>query len=275
MEHFDTTTCIILITSLVSLGCISGFLAGLLGVGGGIVLVPGLYMIFSWLGMPEDHLMHVCVGTSLAVIVPTGLSSARAHQKRGNVDSANVKTIGMGIIGGVLVGTVLADILSSTALQYIFATCILGLAGLMVVSLRKEIILMPQMPRQPWTSLMGGVIGLVSTLVGIGGATMNVPFMTMCGTPIHKAIGTSSALGLFISIPAAIGFIAIGIGEENLPPYSLGFINIPAFLVIIPSSVLVAKLGAYAAHKASVPLMRKIFALFLVIVSIKLWSDLL
>lgn len=275
MDYFDTYTWFILVVSLVGIGCVSGFLAGLLGIGGGIVLVPGLYAVFSWLDMPTDHLMHVCIGTSLAVIVPTGMSSARAHQKRGNVDTANVKKIGIGIVAGVIVGTFLADILSSMALQYIFATAILGLAALMVVSLRKDIVLLPHMPRQPWTSAMGSVIGVVSTLVGIGGATMNVPFMTMCSTPIHKAIGTSSALGLFISIPAAIGFIAIGIGEDNLPPYSLGFVNIPAFLLIIPSSVAVAKFGAYAAHKASVPLMRKIFALFLVIVSIKLWSDLL
>jgi uncharacterized membrane protein YfcA len=152
---------------------------------------------------------------------------------------------------------------------------ILLLAALMVISVRKDIILMKHMPPQPWTSAMGGAIGIVSTLVGIGGATMNVPFMTMCSVPIHKAIGTSSALGLFISIPAAIGFVIIGWGEANLPPYSLGFVNIPAFLLIIPASILTAKLGAYAAHKASVPMMRKVFAFFLVLVSLKLWSDLL
>lgn len=275
MDALDLNGWIILLTSLAALGCLGGFLAGLLGVGGGIVLVPGLFYIFSWLGMPEDHLMHVCVGTSLAIIVPTGFSSARAHHKRGNVDLDLMKKLAIGVVLGVGIGTILADILSSTALQYIFATCILGLAALMVIALRKDIILLPHMPPQPWTSVMGGVIGLVSTLVGIGGATMNVPFMTMCKVPIHKAIGTSSALGLFISIPAALGFMYIGLNEAGRPPYSLGFVNIPAFLLIIPASVVFAKLGAYAAHKASVPLMRKVFAAFLVIVSCKLWSDLL
>lgn len=266
---------IILLASLVGLGCLGGFLAGLLGVGGGIVLVPGLLYIFHWLGMPEDHLMHVCVGTSLAIIVPTGFSSAFAHHRRGNVDVPNMKAMGIGIVLGVGAGTVLADNLSSQALQYIFAVAIVLLAAIMVISLRKDIVLRPSMPPQPWTSVAGAFTGLVSTLVGIGGATLNVPFMTMCKVPIHKAIGTASALGLFISIPAAIGFIWIGWGEAGRPPYSLGFVNIPAFLVIIPASVLVAKLGAHVAHKASVPLMRKVFAVFLVLVSIKLWSDLL
>jgi uncharacterized membrane protein YfcA len=275
MDTLDLTHWIVLLSALVALGCLGGFLAGLLGVGGGIVLVPGLYHIFTWLGMPTEHLMHVCVGTSLAIIVPTGLSSALAHHKRGNVDVSNMKNLAIGIVIGVGIGTWLADILSSHALQYIFAVVILGLAALMIISLRKDIILSPHMPPQPWTSVAGGVIGLVSTLVGIGGATINVPFMTMCKVPIHKAIGTSSALGIFISIPAALGFMYIGLNEVGRPPYSLGFINVPAFLLIIPSSVLLAKLGAYAAHKASVPMMRQVFAVFLVIVSLKLWGDLL
>ncbi|HRQ60886.1 MAG TPA: sulfite exporter TauE/SafE family protein [Alphaproteobacteria bacterium] len=272
---FDIELWMTLLPALAVLGLVAGFLAGLLGVGGGIVLVPGLFYIFSALGFPEAHLMHVCVGTSLAVIVPTGLSSALAHHKRGNVDTYNLKTLGIGTVIGVGAGTVLADSLSSTALQYVFAVVILLLAALMVISLRKDIILRQSMPPQPFSSLMGAVVGVVSTLVGIGGATMNVPFMTMCKVPIHKAIGTSSALGLFISIPAVIGFVAIGWGESGVPPYSLGFVNIPAFLLIVPLSVLAAKWGAAAAHKASVPMMRKVFAFFLVLVSLKLWSDLL
>lgn len=275
MDIPDFSQWFLLVTALIGLGCLGGFLAGLLGVGGGIVLVPGLYYIFTGLGLPAEHMMHVCVGTSLAIIVPTGLSSAMAHHKRGNVDLSLMKNLAMGIVVGVGLGTWLADRLSSDALQYIFAIAVLGLAGLMVVSLRKDIILSKHMPPQPWTSVGGGVVGFVSTLVGIGGATMNVPFMTMCKVPIHKAIGTSSALGLFISVPAALGFMYIGLGEAGRPPYSLGFVNIPAFLLIIPSSVILAKVGAHVAHKASVPMMRKVFAIFLVIVSLKLWSDLL
>lgn len=274
MDLLTTTDWALLLVSILALGCAAGFLAGLLGIGGGIILVPGLYYIFTALGLSSDSLMQVCIGTSLAIIVPTGLSSARAHYKKGAVDLDLVRSMGIGIVAGSLIGTVIADMLSSLTLKYIFASAFVVLSVIMMVNTRGHTIFQT-MPPKLLTTGISTFIGAVSALIGIGGATLNVPFMSICNTPIHKAIGTASALGLFISVPAALGFMITGWNETGLPPFSIGYVNIPAFLIIIPASVLVARLGVHAAHIAPVKLMRQIFAVFMVIVAIKLWSDLL
>ena len=263
-----------LIISLLALGCVAGFLAGLLGIGGGLILVPGLYYIFTNLGFPPGNLMHICIGTSLAIIVPTGFSSARAHHKRGAVDTSLLKTMGAGIICGVFIGTLIAGAVSSTFLRYFFTLAFTVLTATMLLNTRDKS-LFPAMPKGPLTIGISALIGAIATLIGIGGAVMSVPFMSLCNTPIRKAIGTASALGLFIAIPATLGFIIIGWNAENLPPLSLGYINMAAFLIVIPASVLVAKLGARAAHMIPVQTMRKGFAVFMLIMAAKLWSDLL
>lgn len=274
MDLLTTTDWVLLLLSILALGCTAGFLAGLLGIGGGIILVPGLYYIFTALGLSSDSLMQVCIGTSLAIIVPTGLSSARSHYKRGAVDIDLVKAMGAGIVIGSIIGSIIADMLSSMTLKYIFATAFVILSIIMMANTRGKTFF-PSMPGKPVTMGISTVIGTISSLIGIGGATLNVPFMSVCNVPIHKAIGTASALGLFISVPATLGFILTGWNETGLPPFSLGYVNLPAFLIIIPASVLVAKLGVHVAHIAPVKLMRQVFAFFMVIVAIKLWSDLL
>lgn len=236
-----------LLVFIILLGGVAGFLAGLLGIGGGIILVPGLYYIFKSLGYNSDMLMHLCVGTSLAIIVPTGLSSAIAHYKNGNVRVDLLKTIGAGILIGVGIGTFIADQLSGETLKLIFSVALFGLAGLMLV------------PKDFWkhegdgpgslrSVIAGTGIGTLSTLMGIGGATMNVPFMSLHGVSIHRAVGTASSMGPLIALPACLGFILIGQGEAGMPPLTFGFVNALALVLIAPVSVLAAIPGAKAAH---------------------------
>ena len=271
---FAMSMALVFIVSLLMLGLVAGFLAGLLGVGGGIVIVPGLLFVFQALGMESESLIHVCVGTSLALIIPNGLMSARAHHLKGAVDFSLVRMIGFGIVAGVILASLIANDLSGRALQMIFAGAIVVLALIMVLNpARFEVF--QKMPGQPWPSIAGGIIGLVSSLIGIGGGTLSVPFMSACRVPIHKAIGTAAALGVVIAVPGAIGFMLIGLGEAGRPPFSIGYVNILAWALILPTSLLAVKVGVWAAHKAPVELMRWVFAGFMVIVAVKLWLDIL
>lgn len=260
------------------LGAVAGFLAGLLGVGGGIVLVPGLYFIFDHmcqkLGIGSPDLMHLSVGTSLAVIVPTGFSSALSHYKRGAVDFGIVRGIGFGVIVGVVFATFIAQGLSGDTMRMIFAGAIIVLAGIMLTD-PARFRLAEHLPSLPFQSLAGSVIGFLSTLIGIGGATLSVPYMSLHGIQMHRAVGSASALGLVIAIPAAFGFMLIGIGDPHLPPLSIGYVNVLAWLCIIPVSVLVAPLGAGVAHRVSVPVLRKVFAVFMVFVALNMWRKIL
>jgi uncharacterized membrane protein YfcA len=263
-----------LIGLIVALGGIAGFMAGLLGVGGGMILVPGLYYLFSFLGYDHPNLMHLAVGTSLAIIIPTGLSSARAHWRRGGVRMDIVKQLGTGIVVGVGVGAVIADMLSGHGLKMIFAIALFVFAGLMQIQPEK-LKLRSHLPAQPWPSLAGVVVGILSTLMGIGGATLNVPYLTLNGVPIHTAIGSSSAMGLLIALPGAIGFMIIGWHQQGLPPLSIGYVSVLALAVIAPVSVLAAPLGARAAHAIPVKMMKRVFSLFVVIIAAKMLYDLI
>lgn len=261
-----------LLLILASIGVLAGYLAGLLGIGGGIVLVPGLYYSLTSLGYNPEYMMHLAVGTSLAIIVPTGFSSARSHWKKGAVGMDLVKRIGIGIVIGVVLGTIIADKLDAESMKMIFAVALMILAAIMVVN-PARFNLLKDVPGQPWSGLAGMFIGTLSTLMGIGGATISVPYMSICGVKIHKAVGTASALGMVISIPAAIGFMVIGNGQAGMPPLSVGYVNFLAWLLIIPFSVMAAPLGAKAAHALPVNTLRLAFAVFMVFVSLRmLWS---
>lgn len=258
-----------LITVLFGIGLLAGFLAGLLGIGGGVVLVPGLYYSLTALGYDPALMMHVAIGTSLAVIVPTGFSSARAHWQKGAVGMDLVKNIGIGVLLGVVCGTILARFMDGESLKSFFAIVLFILAIVMITNPARYA-LFDGVPRQPGAGLGGLVIGTISTLMGIGGATISVPFMTLCKTPIHKAIGTASALGMVISVPGTLGFVLIGWGHEGLPPLSFGYVNVVAWALIVPVSVLMAPWGAAAAHKVSVNRLRTVFALFMIFVSVRM-----
>lgn len=259
-----------LLVLMIALSACAGFLAGLLGIGGGLVLVPGLYFIFTTLGYDGAGLMHLAVGTSLAAIIATGTSSARAHWKRGNVSFDLFKKIGVGMVVGVAGGTLIASAVSGIWLQLFFATTLVMLAVLMRLNPEK-IKLYEEVPPQPKAGMMGAVIGVICTLMGIGGAALNVPYMTLCNVPIHKAIGTSAALGLLIAIPGAIGFLIIGVGHSvGLPPLTFGYINLIALVVIVPVTVLCAPVGVAVGHKFSTTKLRKVFSIFMIVIAVRM-----
>ncbi|HPF78475.1 MAG TPA: sulfite exporter TauE/SafE family protein [Alphaproteobacteria bacterium] len=273
MDNLMLMDWVYLIGLMFALAGLAGFLAGLLGIGGGLVLVPGLYFVFTHLGYQSEAIMHLAVGTSLTTIVATGISSARAHHKKGSVRFDLVKRIGIGIVIGVGVGTYIASVVSGLWLQIFFAVTLVILAGLMRVNPEK-IKLFDDVPPQPWSGLAGMGIGIVSTLMGIGGAALNVPYMTLSNVPIHKAVGSSSAMGLLVAIPGAIGFLMIGWGHtEGLPPLSFGYINLLALMVIVPVTVLFAPLGVHVAHKFSTKKLRSVFSIFMIVIAIRMIAE--
>jgi len=258
--------------ALLATGLVAGFIAGLLGVGGGIVIVPVLFLLFTALGVPEDVRMHVAVGTSLSTIVFTSYSSLRAHSRRGATDWALFRSWAPGIVIGVLLGTALAAFISGKSLTAFFGVVALLVAGWMAFS-PTQLQLFPGLPTGLLKYLVTGLIGIVSALMGIGGGTLSVPTMTLSGYPIHKAVGTASAIGFLIGVPGTLGMIVGGWGHEGLPPLSLGFVNLLGLALILPASMLMAPVGARAAHALPVRGLKIAFAVFLVATAIKMLSS--
>lgn len=254
---------------LLAIGALAGFMAGLLGIGGGLILVPGIYFGMGLLGYDSPHLMHIAIGTSLASILPTGLSSARAHWKRGTVDLVILRQIVPGTLCGSILGVLTAAQSSGEGLKFVFGFAVLLVAILMFIDPRRYQF-MDGLPRQPWTFLVGVFIGILAALMGIAGALLCVPFLVLCKTPLHTAIGTSSAIGLSVSAPAAIGFLMIGFAEVTGVPFTFGYINLLAFAFIIPLSILMAPLGAKLSHSLNVNVLRRVFAVFMTIIAFKM-----
>jgi len=206
-------------------GAVAGFMAGLLGIGGGIVMVPVLYAAFSIVGAPEAWHMHLTVATSLAIVIPTAFFSAREHRKKDAIREDIIKSWWPFIVAGAVFGAFIAGSLKSAELVLFFAV-IAFLMGIKMILPLEDKILSESPPRKPFSLILGAVIGAASSLMGIGGATLSVPAMTLFNVPIHKAVGTASLLGLVIAIPATLGYIWQGWGVEGLPAYSLGYVNL-------------------------------------------------
>lgn len=275
MNNLNAMDLVLLLGGMFALAATAGFLAGLLGIGGGLVIVPGLYFVFTSLGYDSPNMMHLAVGTSLCTILGTGLSSARAHHRRGNVDFALVKKIGVGMVIGVLIGTLIADAVSGLWLKIFFAVTLIILAIIMRINPEKFSIA-DQLPPQPLPTIAGSGIGIICTLMGIGGAALNVPYMTLHKVAIHKAIGTAATLGLLIAIPGAIGFLVIGWGDvQGMPPLSFGYVNVLALAVIMPVTVLFAPIGVYVGQLLSVSKMRQVFSIFMIIIAIRMIYEVL
>lgn len=251
----------------VALGAFAGVLAGLLGVGGGLVIVPVLTFIFTAQHMPEAHILHLALGTSLASIMFTSVSSLRAHHRRGAVEWTVVRRISAGILVGTFAGSWVASQLSTRFLKGFFVVFLYYVAMQMLLNIKPK----PhrQLPGLAAMSGVGGVIGGVSSLVGIGGGTMTVPFLVWCNVAIQRAIGTSSAVGFPIALAGAAGYLVNGLSAE-LPQYSLGFVYLPALAGISATSMMTAPLGAKLAHTLPIDLLKKIFALLLVVMGTKM-----
>lgn len=241
-----------------ALGLITGVIAGLLGVGGGLVMVPMLTWAYAQQGFTANFNIHLALGTSLAVIVPTALSSMRAHHAHGAVDWMLVGRITPGILLGTLLGGGMAVLLPDRNLKLFFIAFLLYAATQMLLGFRPK----PQrgLPGPAGMTLAGGVIGLVSSWVGIGGGTLSVPFQTWCNVGLHRAIGTSAAIGLPIALAGMAAYMFSGQAAAGLPPWSLGFVYLPAFMAIALGSGLTAPLGARLAHRLPVTRLKKIFA---------------
>lgn len=254
---------------LACLGSGAGFLAGLLGVGGGIIMVPGFYYIFSAMGAASSA-MHMAVGTSLAVIVLSSLSSAREHYRRGAVQPDILRRLGPALVMGAMAGAYLATRIDEAALRIIFGFFMIILAVLMVTGKDGA-----QGCRNGASCRAGAiadvgagsVIGVFSALLGIGGATLSVPYMTRTGLPLPQAVGTASALGFLIAVPAAAGSVFAGWNSAGIAPFSWGFVNLPAWGLTALPAVALAPLGARAAHALPVHRLRVIFALFILAVA--------
>jgi uncharacterized membrane protein YfcA len=253
---------------LLVFGGLAGVLAGLLGIGGGIIIVPVLAQVFIHQGVAPAVLMHVAIGTSLATIVVTSMSSIRAHQRRGAIEWQVVRNITPGIIAGGLAGAGIATLLPGDTLRVVFAIFLLIVALRMVQGG-----VVPAHRKLPGAAGMlgaGGVIGTVSTLMGVGGGTMSVPFLTWCNVAVRHAVATSAAIGLPIALTGAVSYAITGWGRPELPAWSVGYINLPALLGIVVASILAAPLGAALAHRIDPTLLKRLFALFLVIMGIRL-----
>lgn len=256
------------LAAFLAVGSVAGVLAGLLGVGGGLIIVPALIWVFRGAGVAEHVVAHLAVGTSLATIVATSLSSVRAHHARGAVLWPVVARLAAGIVVGTWLGAVLADLLPTLALQRIVGSFALVVAVQMAVGARAEG--HRDLPGRVGMAGAGAAIGAVSGIVGIGGGSMTVPFLTWCRVGMREAVATSAACGFPIALAGAAGFVATGWGTPDLPAGSTGFVSWPAFAGVALASILTAPIGAHLAHTLPVPVLKRVFAVVLVLVGVKL-----
>lgn len=251
-----------------ALGAFAGVLAGMLGVGGGLIIVPILAWVFLGLGFDAGVIMHLAVGTSLATIVFTSISSVRAHHERGAVQWPVVGRLLPGIVLGVFLGALLAEGLPTAALRSVFGVFELLVAAQMGFSLLPEA--HRDLPGRFGMTLAGVVIGGVSAIVGIGGGTLTVPFLLWCGVAMRQAVATSAACGLPIAVSGTVAFAWAGSGNTTLPEQTVGYLYLPALFGVAASSILFAPLGARLAHTLSTHVLKRFFALFLATLGLKM-----
>ena len=252
---------------LVVIGGFAGVLAGLLGVGGGIVLVPAFFYAFQTLGYGGPMLMQVCLATSLATIIVTSVRSVLSHNRKGAVDWDILKGWAPGIVVGAVCGMLVASSLRSSTLQGIFGVLALIVAFYLGFG-RERWRLGAEMPRGVARAAMSPVLGFLSVLMGIGGGSFGVPTMSLFGTPIHRAVATAAGFGVIIAVPSVIGFLFLKI--DGAPPYTLGAVNGPAFAIVIAMTLLTAPLGVKLAHAMDPKPLKRVFAAFLTLVALNM-----
>jgi uncharacterized protein len=254
-------------------GAVAGVLAGLFGIGGGLVIVPMLVYTFTWQGIDQNIIMQIALGTSMASIVFTAVSSFMAHHRRGAVDWWIVKRIALGVLIGTFAGSWFAAQMSTDFLKVFFVLFLYVVAAQILLGKKPK----PsrEFPGAAGTFGAGNVIGIFSSLVGIGGGTLSVPFMMYNNVPVHRAIGTSAAIGFPIAVAGTAGYIVNGLSTAGLPGYSLGFVYLPALAGIAAASVLTAPLGVRLAHHLPVDRLKRVFAVLLFVVGTRMLAGIL
>ena len=272
IENLDQNQIIFVIFIMAISALPVGFMAGLFGIGGGLITVPVLFYIFNFIGLDQTFIMHLAVGTSFSIIIPTSIISTMTHMKYKAVDLKIVKTFGLFVIFGVILGTIFAANLKTSNLILFFSIMTMFFALIFLTSKEKI------NPKKKEINLFFRVIlgfssGFLSAPMGIGGGIINTPILKMFGYSINTAIGSSAAIGFLIAVIGAIGFIITGSYLNVVAPLSIGFVNIPAFLIFVPITMFMAKIGAKTVHKVNRKLVGKLFGIFLFFVSCRLFYE--
>jgi len=271
IESFGTNQILFFLLIMAVTAIVAGFFAGFFGIGGGIITVPCLFYIFGAVGIDKSFIMHLAVGTSFAIIIPTAIMSVFTHYKHQAVDFGVVKTYGVFVVTGVIIGTFFAASMHTKSLVLFFSVVIYLLAlNLIFLKDKTKIKIKFNLIQR---TILGLIVGFVSSLMGIGGAIMNVPILKFVGYTINKAIGSAASIGFLISVFGCIGFLSSGILLKINLPLSVGFINIPAFLIFIPITTMMAKVGATAVHKIKRENIAKLFGFFLIIIASRFLYD--
>lgn len=254
--------------TLLIAGALTGVLAGMFGVGGGALIVPVLYEVFGVLDVPDDTRMPLAVGTSLAIIIPTSVRSWLGHRARGAVDSDLLKAWAVPIVLGVLVGAVIARYAPPVVFQMVFVL-VAGVNAIKLISGTTRWDVASDLPKGWTLSAYGSVIGLFSSLMGIGGGQIANIIMTTHGRPIHQAVATSAGIGVLISVPGAIGYMLAGWGQLGLPSDAIGYVSLMGFILFVPTTILTATLGVRIAHGMSGRALQLSFGFFLAAVCLR------
>lgn len=252
---------------LLAVGAFVGVLAGLLGVGGGIILVPAFFYVFQALGYPNFQLMQVCLATSLATIIVTSIRSVMAHNKKGAVDWEILRSWAPGIVLGAVVGFFIASSLRSATLQMIFGVLAI-IVGLYMTFGKAHWRVGDAMPKGVVRIVLSPVIGFLSVLMGIGGGSFGVPTMSLYNVPIHRAVATAAGFGVIIAVPSVIGFLSVDL--QSPPPFTIGAVNLPAFILVIAMTLITAPWGAALAHRMDPKPLKRVFGVFLMLVAINM-----
>ena len=272
IENLDQSQIIFIIIAMALSAVPVGFMAGLFGIGGGLITVPVLFYIFNSVGLNQTFIMHLAVGTSFSIIIPTSIISTMTHMKYKAVDFKIVKTFGLFVVLGVILGTVFAANLKTTNLILFFSVMTMFFSAIFLTSKEKI------KPKKKEINLFSRIVlgffsGFLSAPMGIGGGIINTPILKMFGYSINTAIGSSAAIGFLIALIGALGFIITGNYLNIEAPLSMGFVNIPAFLIFVPITMFMAKIGAKTVHKVNKKLVGKLFGVFLLLVSCRLFYE--
>ena len=272
LENLDQNQIILIVTLMTASAVIVGFMAGLFGIGGGLIMVPVLFYIYNFVGIEQKFIMHLALGTSFSIIIPTSIISTITHMKFKAVDFGIVKTFGVFVVAGIVFGTIFAVSLKTSSLVLLFSIMTAIFAIYFLIEKEKNNTT-PRKINLIYRVICGFLSGFLSAPMGIGGGVFNTPIFKMFGYPINVAIGTSAAIGFLIALIGAVGFAISGTYLNINVPLSLGFINIPTFLIFIPITTFMAKIGAETVHKFNKGLIGRIFGIYLFIVACGLFLE--